>query len=341
MRTPTVAVISMGGTISCAPGPDAADGLVPTSDPATDLALDDVVIRPIAWSLTDSEEITFQELHQLAHEIRTQVADGAEGVVVTQGTDTLEETAYVLSLLRPTDTPVVFTGAMRAPTSPGSDAVANLRAAIFTAADPELRHVAAGAVVVMNDQIHSARWVRKGHTQRVDAFTSGEHGLLGVISEGQPAFLRQDSTPVIPRLLATDTECDANVALLTTALDHDTRLIDALPRLGYQGAVIEGLGGGHVGGTAGKALGEIARTMPVFFASRTQAGVVLTRTYGSPGAELDLIRQGCVPTGLLPAIKARIVVTLLLRSGYTRERTEMLVKAEGVGARPAENNLSA
>jgi len=109
-----------------------------------------------------------------------------------------------------------------------------LTAAVATALDPGLPHVTSGAVVVMNDQIHSARWVQKNHTQRRDAFTSGEPGVLGVIAEAPPVFLRQDPAPVIPRLLATDTESDAAVALLTAALDQDTRLIDHLPRLGYR-----------------------------------------------------------------------------------------------------------
>lgn len=330
MRKPTVVVISMGGTISCSPSPDAADGLVPASDPAASLALDDVMIHSVPWSLTDSAEITFNELHRLADEVRAQVASGADGVIVTQGTDTLEETAYAFSLLRPADKAVVFTAAMRAPGDAGSDAVSNLRAAIFTAIDPELPHTAFGAIAVMNDQIHSARWVQKCHTQRLDAFTSGEHGVLGVISEGRPTFLQREREPVIPRLLDTDAERKARVALLTAAVDQDTRLIEALPRLEYAGAVIEALGGGHVSSTVAEALGEVALAMPVVFGSRTRAGAVLTRTYGSPGAELDLIRRGCVPAGLLPAVKARVLLTLLLRSGYSKKHAEASVMAEGI-----------
>ena len=73
--------------------------------------------------------------------------------------------------------------------------------------------------------------------------------------------------------------------------------------------------------------------MPVVFASRTRAGAVLTRTYGSPGAELDLLRRRCIPSGLLPAVKARVLLTLLLRSGHRRDEAEALIMAEGLATR--------
>jgi L-asparaginase len=328
MGAPTVAVISMGGTISCAPG-DTGAGLVPRTDAADAVEVAGVAVRSVRWSLTDSSEITFDEIVALAREIRDQVTSGADAVVVTQGTDTLEETAYALSLLRPLDRPVVFTAAMRAPTMPGSDAAANLAAAIATALDPELGRCSAGAVVVMNDQIHSAKWVQKIHTQRIDAFGSADRGCLGVLYEGRPTFLRRDPRPALPALLDTDTGREVRVALLTAVLGQDTDLIAAVPRAGYHGLVVEGLGGGHTSGPVAQALDEVAQDIPVVYASRTRAGAVLESTYGSPGAELDLMERGCVPSGELPALKARVLLTMLLRSGYTRAEAETLLRAEG------------
>ncbi|MGE2737059.1 asparaginase [Mycolicibacterium vaccae] len=330
MGTPTVAVISMGGTISCAPGDDGR-ALVPRTD-AADLvsgdSVDGVEVRSVQWSLSDSSEITFNEMIRLAREIRRQAADGADAVVVTQGTDSLEESAYVLSLLQPLDRPVVCTGAMRAPTAPGSDAAGNLRAAIATALDPQLAQSSAGAVVVMNDEIHSAKWVQKHHTQRVDAFTSTDRGPLGVLYEGRPRFLRQDPPPSLPALLDRETGRHVRVALLTAVLDQDTALIEAVARSGYHGLVIEGMGGGHVSGVVARAVGALARDIPVVYASRSRAGAVLERTYGSPGAELDLIDRGAVPAGELPALKARVLLTMLLRSGYSRREVETLLRRE-------------
>lgn len=348
MTTPTVAVISMGGTISCASTDDGLGGLVPAHDSGDGLVIGGVTVESVSWSLTDSAEITFSEIIQLAHRIKELVTDGVDGVVVTQGTDTLEETAYILSLLRPLDRPVVLTGAMRAPTLAGSDAQMNLHSAVATSIAPELSSVTAGAVVVMNEQIHSAKWVQKLHTQRIDAFRSGDYGELGVISEGRPVFHRRDPEPVVARLLDSlgaesqashfadssggtggDPETEANVALLTIPLDHDSKLISAVPGLGYDGLVIEGMGGGHMSGPAAVALGDVARSVPVVFSSRTRSGAVMTKTYGSPGAELDLMQRGCIPSGLLTALKARILLTLLLRAGYMHDQIREAIEAEG------------
>lgn len=330
MSRPVVAVLSMGGTISCAP--DGSGGLVPTTSSADGPALEeveDVEVRPVAWSLTDSTEITLDELVHLAAEIRRLVEGGVDAVVVTQGTDTLEESVYALSLLRPLERPVVLTAAMRAPDLPGSDARSNLLAAIRAAVDPDLARSGAGAVVVMNDQIHSARWVHKAHTQRLDAFDSGDGGLLGVLAEGTPVLLRTDPASAVPPLLDTDGGVNVPVAMLTAVLEDGTALIEAVPRLGYGGLVLEGAGGGHVSGAAARTLGEIARELPVVLASRTRSGAVLTGTYGSPGAEIDLLARGCVPAGLLSALKVRVLLALLLRSGVPRAEIEALIRAEG------------
>lgn len=325
-KTPQVAVMSLGGTISCAPSADGS-GLIPAADSTAGFVSPDFDVQTIPWSLTDSTEITFDEIHRLAHRARDLESDGSDGVIITQGTDTLDDVAWTLSLLRPTRRPLVLTGAMRAPSTPGSDAEANLLAALATSVLPGLADSTNGAVVVMNNQIHSARWVHKGHTQDPAAFTSGEAGVLGVISEGRPVLLRRDLPHPLPPL-ADDTvaDPDVRVALLTATMDQDTALIEAIPDLGYAGLVVEGLGGGHVNAEIAAALGKIARHLPVMFAARPRAGFVLTRTYGSPGAELDLLDRGCLSTGALSASKARILLTLLLRTGRHRQDIEKLVQ---------------
>lgn len=330
MSVAQVTVVSMGGTIACAPAEDGSlGGLVPTTHPTVGVALDGLALRPVAWSLADSSEISIDEVVALGHEVRRQFAAGADGVVVTQGTDTLEETTYALSLLRPAERPVAFSGAMRAPAVPGSDAGANLAAAARTAVHPALPRVTSGAVLVMNDAIHSAPWVRKAHTQRPDAFTSGVHGDLGLVAEGRVTFLRHDPRPALPALLDTDTGRPVRVAMLTAVLGQDPDLVRAVADLGYDGLVVEGMGGGHVSGAVAEALGDLAEAMPVVFSSRTREGAVMTSTYGSPGAELDLIDRGCIPSGLLSGLKARILLTLLLRSGLDRQRVGEAISAAG------------
>ena len=115
------------------------------------------------------------------------VRDGAHGVVVTQGTDTMEETAFLVDCLWDDDAPFVFTGAMRNPTLPGADGPANLTAAIRTAAVDAAR--GRGAMVVFNDEIHAARFVRKTHSTSPAAFRSPDAGPIGHVVEGVPRFL--------------------------------------------------------------------------------------------------------------------------------------------------------
>src|SRR5690606_35815882 len=135
-----------------------------------------------------SASLGFDDLLALAAEIRGRLArGGVDGVVVTQGTDTLEEAAYLLDLFHTAAEPVVVTGAMRNPALAGADGPANLLAAVRTAAHPASR--GRGVLVVLADQIHAASRVRKTHTSGVGAFTSPDSGPLGLVAEGDPWFL--------------------------------------------------------------------------------------------------------------------------------------------------------
>lgn len=333
--TPKVAVISLGGTIACAPS-TTGSGLVPTDDPTAIISTPGFDITPISWSLTDSTEITFDEIERLAEKARQLEDEGIDGIVITQGTDTLDEVAWTLSLLRPTRRPLVVTGAMRSPSTPGSDAAANLNAAVATSVLPELAQATLGAVVVMNNQIHSAKWVQKSHTQSTDAFSSGELGVLGVISEGRPFLLRKDVVDDLPNLMPGSFKQPARVVMLPSSLDSDTTVLDVIPNLDINGLVIEGVGGGHVSGAVAVALGNVAERMPVIFAARPKSGAVLSRTYGSPGAELDLIKRRCVCAGFLTGPKARVLLTLLIRSGRPRHEIEKIIKKVGLTEEGAE-----
>ncbi|WP_427008645.1 asparaginase [Pseudarthrobacter sp. H2] len=317
MKKASVTVISLGGTISCTPA-TGGDGVVPTLG-ASDLVLSleesasDVDIRPLTWSTRDSSEITFAELVDLAAEVRKQFDAGAQGVVLTQGTDTIDESAFALDLLLGTDNPIVITGALHNPSQSKSDGPANLQAALQVAISPELREV--GTVVVMNDEIHSARWVRKSHTSNSAAFQSPGVGAIGWIAESHPVFAVKPfhavKTPIHGATGA------GNVALITAVMDEDPTIVDSILSLGYKGLVVDGMGGGHVSGGFSKALAKAAQSIPVVFASRTGSGSVLRNTYSSPGAEVDLINHGLIPAGSLPGLKARVLLTLLIRSGAT------------------------
>jgi len=318
---PVIALLALGGTIAMVPAPEGA-GAVPALT-AADLvrsvpALATVArVEAVAFRQLPGASIRFADLVALAGAIRERADGGADGIVVTQGTDTLEESAFALDLLLRSPVPVVVTGAMRHPASEGSDAAANLLAAVRVAADRRVAEL--GVVAVLNDEIHAARAVRKQHTTNPAAFASPLGGPLGLVSEGEVVLLTRPSTPS-PALNAQDGVEDPPVALVPLPLGEDGRLLRLLPELGYRGAVVEATGGGHAPEQTVDALGALAAAMPVVLAARGRTGRVLTRTYGFAGSEMDLLRRGLLPAGTLDAVKARVLLSLLLRDGASRER---------------------
>jgi L-asparaginase len=241
---------------------------------------------------------------------------GAAGVVVTMGTDTVEEMAFALDLLVDRDEPIVVTGAMRNPTLPGADGPANLLASVRVAASPSAAGL--GTMVVFNDEIHAARYVRKGHTTSPAAFRSPSAGPLGWIVEARVriAFRLPHRHHVECPLLAKDRQ----VALLSAVLGDDGRLLGLVAQAGYEGLVVEAFGGGHVPDAWVDKLEGLAAEMPVLLASRTGAGEMLRETYGFRGSESDLLARGLISAGQLDGHKARVLLALLLRAGAGRDR---------------------
>src|ERR1700744_4261547 len=195
-------LLTLGGTIHSTP---AAGGVVPrltgadllTSVPGLDRAGLEVKVHD--FRQVPSSSLTIGDILDLAVAIREQVGAGADGVVVSQGTDTIEETVSLLALRYDGEAPVVFTGAMRHPMLAGADGPANLLAAVTVAAAPQARGL--GSLVVLGDEIHAARFVRKAHTTSVAAFISPPAGPLGFRAEGR-AFLppRPAHRPALPAL---------------------------------------------------------------------------------------------------------------------------------------------
>ncbi len=307
---PRILVLSLGGTITMTPG--AGPGLNPTLGAAELVAAVpglDAVAEVVAESpaRVASPSLTPEVLAACARRIAA--FEGA-GAVVVQGTDTIEESAFLLDLLHADDRPVVVTGAMRGAAAAGADGPANILAAVAVAADPAARGL--GALAVLNDEVHAARFVRKGHTALPSAFASPNGGPVGVVAEGR---LRLLSRVARGPLLPIPDGALPQVALLGWGMGEDGRMLGALPSLGYRGAVLEGMGAGHVPAVAVDAVAALARSMPVVLASRCWAGPVFTATYGYPGAEMDLLGRGLIPAGLLPAAKARLLLALCLATG--------------------------
>lgn len=315
---PKVVILSLGGTIAMTDS--GGPGVVPTLTaemlakavpPLADVA----EIDAVSFRQMPGAHLAFADIVSLAREIETRLDGGAVGAVVTQGTDTIEETSFLLDRLIDRDGPVVVTGAMRNPTLPGADGPANLLAAVQVATAQSARGL--GCVVVMNDEIHLARRVQKTHTSNPAAFASHLGGPAGWVAEGSVRIVNR---PVARRVEARPEEVAfPDVALLTAALADDGRLIDAAVAGGYRGLVIEALGGGHVPETTADRLAAAAETIPVVLATRTGSGETLRETYGFPGSETDLLGRGLIGVGALDGPKARLLLAVLLAHGASRE----------------------
>lgn len=251
--------------------------------------------------------LSIDDVLAVAASIDERVRGNVDGVVVIQGTDTIEETAFVLDCVLPGSKPVVVTGAMRGPQAPGADGPANVLAATITAATSAAHGL--GVLVVLNDEIHAARFVQKSHTALPSAFTSPSAGPLGLVAEGRAHFhLRPlGRRPPLPVF-----EGAAPVALLPMSLGDDGRMLRHLASLGYRGLVVEGMGAGHVPAIVAPMISELAAAMPVILASRVPAGPAFRATYAFPGSETDLLARGAISAGALSSLKARLLLSLLL-----------------------------
>ncbi|MFG2166492.1 asparaginase [Micromonospora chersina] len=324
----TVALFTLGGTIAMA---GAGSGGVVSRLTGADLTTAVPGLAGIPLDVRDVEAVpsaalAYRQILDLVDAAGAAVADGATGVVVTQGTDTLEETAFLADLVWPHPEPLVFTGAMRNPTLAGPDGPANLLAAARVAAAPAARDL--GVLVAFNDEVHAARFVRKTHSTSTATFASPNAGPLGHVIEGAVRLLtrppRHAPLPPVDR----DRLAATRVALHTVTLDDDPALLDALTP-GLDGLVVAGFGVGHVPPDFAPALGGLAARMPVVLASRTGAGSVLRDTYGAVGSETDLRRRGLVCGGLLDPYKARVLLRMLLAGGGDRAAVEAAFARHG------------
>jgi L-asparaginase len=309
-----VRVVTTGGTITMTAA--GAEGVHPTLT-ADDLTAAVPQVAEVAkveaetFSTVPGAHLTIDDVLRLMREnVAAALDDGVDGIVVVQGTDTLEETAFVADLVHAGQAPIVFTGAMRSPQTPGADGPANLLASVRAAASPQAR--GAGVLVSMNGELHAARFVRKTHAFSPAAFASPSTGPVGWVIEDRVRVL---APPVrVPGFaideLGTD---DPAVALHRVTLGDDGRALPSLPDLGFQGLVVEAFGVGHAPQRLVAPLAALTRRIPVVLASRTGAGEGMTHTYGFPGSESDLLSRGLLCAGLLDGLKARILLSLALR----------------------------
>ncbi|MEE1650043.1 asparaginase [Brachybacterium sp. J144] len=315
MSEPHVLLLTLGGTIfmteSAGGGHAAPDAEAGRRLAAT--AVDGLRVTARQLANTSSSDLRPHHWRRVLEEARAAVDDGAVGVVLTHGTDTLEETAFALSRLWDREAPLVITGAMRPASAPGADGPANLRDALIAAADPAARGL--GPLVVFDGMLHLADQVTKASSRSVSAFASHPVGPVGMVDDGRVVLLQRP----LPRPAPLDLELpDAlpRVPALIAGIDEDLALLDHLPTGAIAGLVIAGVGMGHVAPEAMDCIRRLfAAGIPVVVATRIATGGTSEHHYAYPGSEVDLLAAGAVMAGFLPPAQARLLLQLLLAAG--------------------------
>ena len=240
-------------------------------------------------------------------------AGGGRGVVVTHGTDTIEETAFLCDLLYGGDTPIVFTGAIRPASNAGADGPANLLDAVAAAGSDEAAGL--GVLVAFGGELHAARAVRKTDSTGPAAFGSPGLGPLGYAGEGRVRIERR-----VQRRPALDVaELEAGVHVVLAGLGADGTMLDAALAAGASGIVIVALGAGHLPVPMLRALERAAAQVPVVATVRPERGAIMHSTYGFEGAEGDLRASGASCAAALSPAAARIKLMACLGAGLDRD----------------------
>jgi L-asparaginase len=316
-----VHILATGGTIAGS-GPSHVDPSYRAGGLSVDMLLDAVPgLRNVAtltgeqFSQVGSQDMSDGLWLRLADRVNALfAADEADGIVVTHGTDTAEETGYFLHLVVRSDRPVVLTGSMRPSTALSADGPLNLFNAVSVAADPDAR--GRGAIIAINDDLHSARDVTKSSTTDVQTFVSPGPGLLGTASYGRIRYFRHpthvhtdssefsvDGLGILPR-----------VDIVYAYANMPPDLVRASVSLGVQGIVVAGMGNGNVSAEVARALADaVDAGISVVRSSRVGSGDV------GRNIEVDDDGLGFVASDQLNPQKSRVLLKLCLAQGLRGE----------------------
>ncbi len=317
-------LIHTGGTIAMAQ--DHSGHVLPNDinplDASLPRATDIANITTRHFSNLPSPHMTPDIMLRLAHFIESELAkEHYDGVVITHGTDTLEETAYFLHLTIGAPVPIVLTGAMRSSNEVGSDGEFNLITALRVAVSEAAREK--GVLVVFNGEIHSAFNVTKTHTSSVDTFKSVHFGNLGMVTKDHVYLF---NTPLLKQIHMV-TSLSKRVAVLKVYAGMEPDLLLAVKQLGYDGLVLEVLGQGNVPPSIVDAIAELIAVMPIVIVSRCFNGIVQD-VYGYTGGGQQLKEIGVIFSNGLNSQKARLKLMIEPEINATQSELEESFRVE-------------
>ena len=309
--TKKILVLHTGGTISMQA--DASGAVVTSSDnPMNHVSnpLEGIQVHSLDFFNLPSPHIKPKHMLALYQKIKEE-ADNYDGVVITHGTDTLEETAYFLDTMEVPHMPIVLTGAMRSSNELGSDGVYNYLSALRVASDD--RAADKGVLVVMNDEIHAAKYVTKTHTTNVGTFQTPTHGPLGLITKREILYFKTAE----PRVRFDLDHIQGLVPIISAYAGMTDELIDMLDLDQLDGLIIQAFGAGNVPKeTAQKLESLLQKGIPVALVSRCFNGIA-EPVYAYQGGGVQLQKSGVFFVKELNAQKARLKLLIALNAGLT------------------------
>lgn len=304
-----ILVLHTGGTISMQA--DASGAVVTSQDnPMNHVTnpLKGIEVQALDFFNLPSPHIKPKHMLALYHKIKEE-ADNYDGVVITHGTDTLEETAYFLDTMKIPNMPIVLTGAMRSSNELGSDGVYNYLSALRVASDD--KSADKGVLVVMNDEIHAAKYVTKTHTTNVGTFQTPTHGPLGLIMKQEILYFKTAE----PRVRFNLEHIQGLVPIISAYAGMTDELIDMLDLEHLDGLVIQAFGAGNVPKeTAQKLETLLQKGIPVALVSRCFNGIA-EPVYAYQGGGVQLQESGVLFVKELNAQKARLKLLIALNAG--------------------------
>ncbi|MGQ7626527.1 asparaginase [Streptococcus suis] len=304
-----ILVLHTGGTISMQADQNGAVESSPIN-PMTQVTspLENIEVVSVDFLNLPSPHIQIDHMMMIYKKIREE-ASHFDGFVITHGTDTLEETAYFLDTMSIPQMPIVMTGAMRSSNELGSDVIYNYRTALRVAADE--KSADKGVLVVMNDEIHAAKYVTKTHTTNVSTFQTPTHGPLGLVTKREILFFKAADK----RLRFDIQAINGVVPIIKSYADMDTILLDALVEAPISGLVIEALGAGNLPPASISAIKKlINKQLPIVLVSRCFNGIA-EPVYAYDGGGIQLEELGVLFVKELNSQKARIKLLIAVNAG--------------------------